>query len=83
MTGEERGWCGTCGEEVAIDGRELNEEATAWTHMRAERGITVGMGHALGCWGDCGKHGCPVPEPVETVDLVECGPVSSMDRGPR
>lgn len=55
-----------------MDGRPIVEDASEWSHMRLD--MEVGMGHAHGCWGDCDKHGCPVPEPYQVQ--VECGPVT-------
>lgn len=67
-----RGWCGTCQAEVVVDGRPIVEDGSEWSHMRLEDGI--GMDHDPGCWGDCHKHGCPVP--VRIQEQVECGPVA-------
>lgn len=67
-----KGWCRKCEAEVVIDGRPVSEDESEWSHMRLD--VVVGMGHAPGCWGDCGKHGCPVPEPQQ--ELVECWPVT-------
>lgn len=66
-----KGWCRTCEAEVVIDGRPISEDESEWSHLRID--VEVGMGHAPGCWGDCGKHGCPVPEPCQVQ--IECGPV--------
>lgn len=38
-------------------------------------GTTTGLGHASGCGGDCDRHGCPVPVPVQVDPRYPCGPV--------
>lgn len=35
----------------------------------------VGIGHAPGCWGECDRHGCPVPVQVQADSRYPCGPV--------
>jgi hypothetical protein len=39
----------------------------------ADDGPDTGMGHAPGCWGNCDRHGCPVP--VQLDPRYPCGPV--------
>lgn len=74
------GFCVTCGREVSIDGRPGDEIGSAWSHM-IERSVEVVVpGHAEGCWGNCARHGCPVPVLDLDRQLEECGPVYPVRR---
>lgn len=50
-----------------------------WSHLRPEQRVIQDLvpGHELGCQGDCDKWGCPVPVPVERLEMfpMECGEV--------
>lgn len=70
-----RGHCADCRAEVEIDGRPGDAHESVWSHMREHVWLDVVPGHADGCYGDCDRHGCPVPVPEQRCDIIECGPV--------